>query len=455
MNNTDKEFRTVVFRETTASEIYPNNFLEGDLRFIRVDLCNIDNLFDKIDMKKALRQIAGKFSYIDKCFDVFVNHVLQLYGLPSANKVIHYPYSAVFIAQADNQLYKSLLAFQEEFNLNLIKQGSPLHVRMGSVLVSTQSRDLGFDDMCKVLDALQEKIDNDCPYRSFINEDKTWKIKEFEDVEVNDVTVVTNMDKNYHDVLSKFNIVAYALIDFDKTRNLLVQWADHIGTTTPKIESVHYSISNMSMQFNRIYSFFKDSAGYTCENIAPLFVTGHSLLVVGDWKEVFDWITKTKIGFDKYFKDTEITVSAAVTVCKNSTPFMFVYSNLRDQLKITKNKGGDSVSVWGTVNIWRSFEDGLKFGKKLYSLYEGRFISKVMLYKLYEHCERGVHGNSELIPVLLAQLSKQYRFSGPKQIEKLEELCGDIRKAVSYDNYNQLMLSVSYALTALKERNGN
>jgi len=449
MYNDNKEFRTV------AHKVFSNNYSEDNLRFIRVDLCNVSNLLDKIDIRSALSQIASKLSYIDSCFDGFVNHVLQLYSLSSVNKVVHYPYSAIFIVPHEAKLYKSLLAFQEEFNLNLIKQGSPLHVRMGSVVVSTKSGNSGFSDMSKVFNALQENVDSDCPYRSFINEDKTWKEEKFEDVTVNDVAVVDNINKNYYNVLSKFNIVAYALIDFDKTRDLFVQWLGHLREFTQKTENLPYSISHMSMLSNKIYSFFKNSAGRIHENIAPLFLTGQSLLVVGGWREVFNWITKTKAEFTNNFKDPKATISAAITVCKSSTPFVLIYSNLMDRLKIAKNEGGDNVSVWDVVNTWSSFEDGLKFGKNLINLCKDGFISKGMLYKLYDHCKGGMHGNSELLPVLLAQISKQYKYSSPDKIEKLEELCKYLRKSVSHSSYKQLMLSVSYALTSFKEGNGN
>lgn len=410
-----------------AAAMYKNN--GGLFRMIAVELAGVEEFIFSVNMEKAMKKLKSRKVYCDSLFDEFIRGLLEIYGLPALNALIRYPYSAYLLVQGDADLYAKALNLRRETNLKLLKDC--LKYRMSSCTFDES----GFGNINAVIKRATDLLNEDAPYRDvFVAPGNKWR--EFV-VDVRQEEIIIP-DLKPNDVINRYPLLGYAAFDSDSTKTVVF---DGFSKITVDGNGVSRSISRIFSVSDKINAFFEKMYGDAQEEkIHPIYRSGQSLIIVGKWDSVFDFVGKAHKNFGKYFSNEKITMSASVVVVHNKTPFLLVVDHLNKLLKSVKRKGGNKIAVWERFVEWNNWEYAVECGKRLSDLLSNREISRSFLYDLLQ-CELKMYDcdNPEDLPVILAHIA---RLPGSAEIKtELEENL----------NFKSMWLSVQYALTDTKQ----
>jgi CRISPR-associated protein Csm1 len=145
-------------------------------------------------------------------------------------------------------------------------------------------------------------------------------------------------------------------------------------------------LATLSSQMNYFFSIYLPCALSTKDefmNIYTVFAGGDDLFLVGPWNRIINFVLFLRREFQRYVCcNAQVTISAGISLNKPGVPVPVIAQKAEDALKASKDKGRDSVTLFGETVKWAEFEDLNGIRETMLDWLNKGFINNAMLFRL-------------------------------------------------------------------------
>ena len=144
-------------------------------------------------------------------------------------------------------------------------------------------------------------------------------------------------------------------------------------------------LATMSRQLNAFFSLYLVHVLETEDeyyDVYTVFAGGDDLFLIGPWNRMASLAAFIQRKFAEYTcQNSEITISAGLSIHKPNTPIDAVAEASEEALKDAKRAGRNRVTMFGRTVTWEDFHDLLSLRKQMEGWLKKGYISSVMFYR--------------------------------------------------------------------------
>ncbi|MFQ3675745.1 MAG: hypothetical protein SNJ64_04300, partial [Endomicrobiia bacterium] len=145
-------------------------------------------------------------------------------------------------------------------------------------------------------------------------------------------------------------------------------------------------LATLSRQINNYFTIYLPYILATEEefkNIYTIFAGGDDLFLIGPWNKIIEFAKHLYRSFSDYVcQNKEITISAGISIHKANEPIMTFYEHSENALNTSKNRGKDSITVFGETVKWQQFIELEEIKEGIQNLFDKEIINNAMLFRL-------------------------------------------------------------------------
>lgn len=145
-------------------------------------------------------------------------------------------------------------------------------------------------------------------------------------------------------------------------------------------------LATMSRQLNNYFTLHLPhllSSHDNYRNIYTVFAGGDDLLLIGPWNRMIECTSRINDTFRDYAcRNPDITLSAGISINKPGEPVTSMYERAEQAVRHSKQRGRNSVTLFGECVTWDDFEKLQEINKKVSQWQSDEIINNAMLFRL-------------------------------------------------------------------------